>query len=122
MAWPGFIFQVAVYALMAAPAPLIAVIWRRAFRRPRMPAAHRASLVVVTLSEVLLLLGIPFPNVIGSSYSDRRYATIWIDLGATLAVALLSALVRGEHRRLLVIAGLLLAFAWFYMAVMSAIV
>ena len=84
--------------------------------------AARVVLVLVSVSQALLMIGLVVTNVIGPHYSSRRYATIYVNLGVMLAGTAIAAVTRGRVRCLLVASCAWVSCSWFYMAVVSSVV
>lgn len=82
----------------------------------------KSSLLVTTASCLLFLSGLFFPPVIGPDYSNRRFATIWVNLGVVLLVVILSLRVKNRLKIAVAIAAGAVALVWLYAWGMSAAV
>ena len=78
--------------------------------------------MITSASYLLLLSGLVGETLVGSSYSDRRFATIYFNLGLTVLLALLCTGLRPPVRRALIVGNCLVAVAWSYLLVVSSIV
>ena len=115
-----------VTAALVLPAVPIGVSWRRMAKAPALgvlvhPAA-RSVLVLVTCSQVLLMLGLAARDVVGPDYSTQRSVTIIVNL-ILMAAATMVALARGGPLRWpLTVSSAWVTTSWFYMLAMSAVV
>jgi len=90
--------QAIMAAALVLPVVPIGLSWRRLAMAPalgvKVPPAVRSVLVLVTCSQVLLMLGLAAGSEIGPDYSTRRSLTIGVNL-IVMAIATVVAVTRG---------------------------
>ncbi len=111
-------FAVILALLVSIPTGTMLFAWYKAIKGD----APRALLLLVSASYLLFLLGLWLPVVWGPFYSDRRFATIWINLAFNAAV-LLFLLVRkpGQQKWVALSAGAVV-LAWLYAWAVNSVV
>jgi hypothetical protein len=91
-------------------------------------AKHRTvsavSLVLLTMSYTLIIMGMFYGKVIGEDYSNRRFATIWTNLAIAISVSFLGLILKKGTKGpfAIEIAGGALAGVWLYLAWISSVV
>ncbi len=117
----GLLFVAAMALLMA---PFSAITW--GWHKWTLTTSGRGKvtflLMLTTMSYALVLSGAVTEALIGPSYSDRRYATIYVNLGLMAAVFVYSAYLRMSVRPALLAAASLVAMAWLYALGISSVV
>jgi hypothetical protein len=105
----------------------VSLAWRQLLKHPSgLASSHliteKLPLLVTSLSCTLFLVALVYPTILGPFYSNRRFTTIWTNLGLTLLMALFSSL--GKHRSKLIvtISAALTAFVWLYAWIVNAAV
>ena len=117
-----------VFALLVLiPASPLLLTWRRVLSRGDSLASVpgltvKLPLFVTTASCLLFFLGLFFKSAIGADYSDRRFITIWTNLGLAVLMVALSLLGKNPLRVLVAIAAGAVALVWLYAWAVSAAV
>lgn len=119
------LFRVIAVLLLTVPVVPVALGWVAALRSGGEPAWRRrvqlVLLVLQTVSAAMLLTQLFTDVVIGSHFTDRRFATMWVNLVAMATAALVAIPFGGRARLALVTAGAWLSCAWFYVVVVSSV-
>jgi hypothetical protein len=79
-------------------------------------------LLLATGSQAFLILGLLSASVLGPDYSDRRYATIIINLLPMLAATVAVAIAGRRLRWPLLVACAWITCSWGYMLAISSVV
>lgn len=115
-----------VFVLVFFPTVLVAISWRRLMRLPdadgRARALGLAVLLLATLSQAYLVLGLLNRDILGSDYGFQRFATIFTNLGVMLATTIVAAVIRREMGGVLVAACAWITGSWVYAAAVSSMV
>jgi hypothetical protein len=82
----------------------------------------KLPLLVTTASCLFFLLSLLFPPALGPAYSNRRFGTIWANLGLTLLMVVLSLRGKNRFKVLVAIAAGAVALVWLYVWGVSAAV
>ena len=117
----GLLFVAAMTLLLA---PFSAVTWGWHKWRLMTSGSGKAAalLTLTTMSYALVLSGVVTETLVGPSYSDRRFATIYVNLGLMVVLFLYSASQRMPVRPALLAGTCLVALAWLYALGISAVV
>jgi hypothetical protein len=116
-----------VTVLAVAPLIPLAITWRRFMRdisteAPSFIVRVRLETILTSLSFGLLLAGLIWSPILGPDYSERRLATIYVNLVVMVLVAVAAALGARRFKLPLIASGLLVALEWAYLAVVSSVV
>jgi hypothetical protein len=112
--------MVSIYiAIVLLPSLPLLLIWRQVSTRRDSFATSNAitvklPLLVTTASCLLFFLNLVFPPVLGPAYSNRRFGTIWTNLGLTLLMVFFSLRGKDQFKVLLAIAAGAVALVWLY--------
>ncbi|MGA7313784.1 MAG: hypothetical protein WBX22_07400 [Silvibacterium sp.] len=115
--------------MVLAVAPLIPLVttWRRFIKEDLAEAPDsitqvRIETTVITISFVLLLVGLIWSPALGPDYSKRRLTVIYANLVLTALVALAAAFGPRRFKRPLATSGFIVALGWAYLALVSSVV
>ena len=115
-----------LYAFLVLPAVPIALGWRRVVRLralgERVNPLAPGILALVTCSQGLLMAGLISADVVGPDYSERRYATILVNLGVMAVATVLAAIAGGRLRGPLVASCAWVTCSWLYLCAVSSVV
>jgi hypothetical protein len=81
-----------------------------------------APLAFITLSAAWFIAGLFLESVLGSSYTTRRFTTIYVNLLLALATLAFGLMVRSPLRLGIILCSATLAIVWFYAAFVSSAV
>jgi len=111
---------------LVLPCVPISISWRRLAKpsvgHARATHLERAILILVSLSQAFLMLGLLSTAVIGHDYSPRRYATIEINFVAMLGATVIAAVAGRRARLPLTISGAWVTCSWAYLGMISSVV
>ena len=114
--------QVVVIVLLLFPCIPLVRLWLVQSRSPQVTPLERIALLVATCSQAFMLLGLIWPRLVGAGNTDRRYATILINLLVMLLVAGI-VVIRGRSLRWrLAFPCLLLCGSWLFAAAVATAV
>jgi|SRR5579872_843126 len=113
--------------LVLVPSLPLSLTWRRVLTRRDTFASSstitvKLPMLVTTVSCCCFFLSLLLPLALGRAYSNRRFVTIWINLGLNLLMVALSLRGKNEFRVPLAIAAGAVALIWLYAWAMSAAV
>jgi hypothetical protein len=111
-----------VILLLIAPSVPLARVWLLKSSGPSVTVLERTALLLATCSQAFLLLALAWEPLLGGSYSNRRFATILINLFVMLLAAAV-VMIRGKSLRWrLAFPCLWLCGSWFYAWAISSVV
>jgi hypothetical protein len=111
-----------VILLLIFPSVPLVRLWLLKSPGSRVTALERTALLLATGSQAIILLALAWEPLLGGSYSDRRFATILINLFVMLLVAGV-VMIRGRSLRWrLAFPCLWLCGSWFFVWAISAAV
>jgi len=111
-----------VILLLILPSVPLVRLWLLKSPGPRVTALERTALLLATCSQAFMLLALAWEPLLGGSYSDRRHATILINLFVMLLAAAV-VMIRGRSLRWrLAFPCLWLCGSWFYAWAISSVV
>jgi hypothetical protein len=110
---------VVYFLLVLIPALPLSLTWRQVLTRRDSFASSssitvKLPLLVTTVSCRFCFLSLLFPAALGPDYSNRRFVTIWINLGLTLLMVAFSLRGKNQFKVLLAIAAGAVALVWLY--------
>jgi hypothetical protein len=118
------LIRIVVSLLIALPIVPLGLSWYRLLR-PSAGGATRFEHVVLllaTFSQTFLIVGLFSAAVLGSDYSDRRYATIFINLLPMLALTVAVVIAGRRLRWPLLVACAWITCSWGYVLAVSSVV
>jgi len=115
-----------VLIFVLVPCVPIAISWRRLATQSagQVRATHleRVILILVSLSQALLMLGLLSTDVMGHDYSTRRYATVAINFVAMLGATVVTAVAGRRLRLPLTFSAAWVTCTWVYVGALSSVV
>src|ERR1041384_4449619 len=118
------ILYMAVMLWMCLPVIPISMTWVTIRRRSDALETDSLAIAVagvITVSYLLLALGMFWANVIGRDYTTRRYVTIWLNVIALIAVGFAGAS-RSKIQLWSVMSSILVITCWLYLGVIGSVV
>jgi hypothetical protein len=114
-------------ALILLPLVPLLMAWQRSAHAASSELASslsraRIEAAIITISFMLLLSGLFWKFIIGPDYSQRRFVTIYGNLGVLLVVCVASFFGARRVKMPLVMASIIVAIEWAYVAVASSVV
>lgn len=116
-----------VFALLVlVPALPVVRAWMLVLSRKASPSGPLTlglilPLLLTTASCLLFLVGLFYQRAIGPDYSNRRFITIYANLGVALLIVLTSLIGRHPLKNAVALAAGAVSVMWLYLAVVSSV-
>jgi hypothetical protein len=121
-------YVILVYIILVLmPALPLLLTWRQVFAGRDSFASSSAitvklPILLTTASCCFFFFSLLFPVVLGPAYSNRRFLTIWMNLGLTFLMVIFAFWGKNQFKVLLGITTTAVVLVWLYAWAMSAAV
>jgi len=114
--------KTATIILFAAPAAAMWILLLRSPSRPKNNAYSALGIALVTLSTLLLITAVLWPELAGANHSSRRFKAITLNAAMAFGALLLAIKAPRPAQGPLVVASASLLGIWSYLAAVNSAV